>query len=118
MQKGDILDKWNQEDGEDGGLKPGAADHPPYKQLSHYKQTPAEEVPGRGQEQRLYIIALSGVSCWGGDIDVYKQADLGQERKTELGWGTGGSSGQVPGAAEMFGVPATMVLEKMTPGGS
>lgn len=59
---------------------------------------------------------------WGfllrGDIDVHKQADLGQERKTELGWGAGGSGGLVPGAAEMFGVPAAMVLEKTTPRGS
>lgn len=45
--------------------KPGAADHPPYKQLSHYKQTPAEEVPGTGQEQGPHIITLSGVSCSG-----------------------------------------------------
>ena len=64
MQKGDIHKK-NQEDGEDGGLKPGAANHPPYKQLSHYKQTPAEEVPRRGQVQGLHIITLSGVSCSG-----------------------------------------------------
>ncbi|KAH0505251.1 hypothetical protein LTLLF_177985 [Microtus ochrogaster] len=43
------------------------------------------------------LLWASDQRCSGhrGDIDVHKQADLGQERKTELGWGTGGSGGQV-----------------------
>lgn len=98
--------------------KPGAADHPPYKQLSHYKQIQAGELPGRRQEWGLYIIRHFLGFPAQGDIDVHKQPELKiwcRKGRTELGWGRGGSGGQLPGAAKMFGVPATIVLEKMTP---
>lgn len=113
MQKGDIH-KWNPEHGK---VQPTTL------------PTNSCLIINRPQQKRC-LGAWEGTGAgtsynrafWGfllrGDIDVHKQADLGQERKTELGWGTGGSGGQVPGAAEMFGVPATIVLEKMTPGGS